>query len=67
MHFIPGRRADTLGLKGRLQVLLGEEGEDYWHMFGCFLTGKATREEFDISCSSVLVGEVGQSYRRGFG
>jgi hypothetical protein len=53
-------RADTLGIKARMvEVLPREQGELYWEALGSFLTGKSTREEFELSTGSVLQGEMG--------
>ena len=52
-------RADTLAIKAQLGDLLGSQGEFYWEAFGRYLTGKATREEFDLACLPILQGDAG--------
>lgn len=52
-------RADTLAIKAQLGELLGSQGEFYWEAFGRYLTGKATREEFDLACLPILQGDAG--------
>jgi hypothetical protein len=56
----PGKRADTLAIKEALaQYLSPQDGRLYWAALVDFLTGKITREEWDLEGRKLLGTEEG--------
>jgi hypothetical protein len=61
MPSVPGQqRADTLAIKEALaQYLSPQDGRLYWAALVDFLTGKITREEWDLEGRKLLGSEQG--------